>query len=187
MRPMRWLATRYAQMRCGKVPEPLEQWAEHGGVFWAWSTEETIVDATWRALPRNLSTLAVLKSASTVDCPWCLDFGSHLGEKTGLDATKVQDLHRWRESSAYDDVERDVLDYAEQISATPIEVDDALRERLRDRLGTKGLVELTAYVALENQRSRFNAAMGVLPQGWSRVCALPTPAGSSLEAAKSGG
>jgi alkylhydroperoxidase family enzyme len=117
----------------------------------------------------------VLKSASTVDCPWCLDFGSHVGEKTGLAEAKVRDLHRWRESSAYDDVERDVLDYAEQMSQTPISVDEALRDRLRDRLGPKGLVELTAYVALENQRSRFNAAMGVMAQGWSRVCALPTP------------
>jgi AhpD family alkylhydroperoxidase len=191
MRPMRWVAGRYARLRYGKVPEPMTKWAEHGGVFWAWSTEESLVEATWRSLPPSLRLLAVLKSASTVDCPWCLDFGSHIGEKSGLDAAKVQDLHRWRESSAYDDFERDVLDYAEQMSATPVSVDAPLRERLQARLGTKGLVELTAYVALENQRSRFNAAMDVLPQGWSRVCALPTPAaelaaGSGLEAAKSG-
>jgi AhpD family alkylhydroperoxidase len=169
------------------VPEPLTKWADHGGVFWAWSIEESLVEATWRTLPRSLRNLAVLKSASTIDCPWCLDFGSHLSEIGGLDAAKVQDLHRWRESSAYDALERDVLEYAEQMSTTPVSVDDALRERLQERLGMKALVELTAYVALENQRSRFNAAMGVLPQGWSRVCALPTPAaGSPREAAKSG-
>jgi len=187
MRPMRWMASRYARLRYGKVPEPLTKWAEHGGVFWAWSTEETMVEATWRSLPRSLVNLAVLKSASTVDCPWCLDFGSHVAEKTGLDAAKLRDLHSWRDSTAYDDLERDVLDYAEQMSATPVSVDETLRDRLEARLGPKRLVELTAYVALENQRSRFNAAMGVLPQGWSRVCALPTPsAGSQREAAKSG-
>ena len=187
MRPMRWVATRYARVRYGKVPEPLTRWAEHGGVFWAWSTEETLVEATWRSLPAGLRNLAVLKSASTIDCPWCLDFGSHVSEKGGLEAAKVHDLHRWRESSAYDDLERDVLAYAEQMSTTPVSVDSSLRDRLRDRLGTKALVELTAYVALENQRSRFNAAMDVLPQGWSRVCALPTPAaGSRPDAAKSG-
>ena len=58
--------------------------------------------------------------------------------RAGLDAAKVQDLHRWRESSAYDDLERDVLDYAEQMSATPVSVDEALRERLRARLGDEG-------------------------------------------------
>jgi AhpD family alkylhydroperoxidase len=176
MRPFRWLAMRYAKVRYGQVPEPLDRWAEHGGVFWAWSVEETLVDATWRELPRTLRDLAVLKSASTIDCPWCLDFGSHIGAKGGLDAAKVRDLHRWRESPAYDDVERDVLAFAEQVSSTPIAVDEALVSRLRSRLGEKGLVELSAYLALENQRSRFNASMGVMPQGWSRVCALPTPA-----------
>jgi len=166
----------YARLRYGKVPEPLSRWAEHGGVFWAWSLEETLVEATWRSMPRRLRDLAVLKAASSVDCPWCLDFGSHVGAAGGLREEQLQDLHRWRESTAYDEDERDVLAFAEGISATPVMVDDALVTRLRSRHGEKGLVELTALVALENQRSRFNAAMGVLPQGWSRVCALPTSA-----------
>jgi AhpD family alkylhydroperoxidase len=170
---------RYARLRYGQAPEPMTRWAEHGGVFWAWSLEESVVDATWRALPNSLRMLAVLKSASTVDCPWCLDFGSHLSEKSGLSEAKLRDLHRWRDSGAYDDTEREVLAYAEGVSATPVAVDEGLRRRLEDRLGGKGLVELTALVALENQRSRFNAAMGVLPQGWSRVCALPTPASAT--------
>ena len=172
---MRWAAMRYAHLRFGKEPEPMTRWAEHGGVFWAWSVSESIVEMSWRSLPTNLRMLATLKSASTIDCPWCLDFGSHLSAKSGLDEAKLRDLHRWRESDAYDDVERDVLAYAESMTTTPVDVDDARTERLRGRLGEKVLVELTALVALENQRSRFNAAMGVLPQGWSRVCALPTP------------
>jgi alkylhydroperoxidase family enzyme len=166
---------RYARLRFGRVPEPMTRWADHGGVFWAWSLEETVVEGFWRALPVGLRMLAVLKSASTVDCPWCLDYGSHVSEKSGLPEVKLRSLHRWRDSDVYDDTERDVLAYAEGVSSTPVVVDDALTRRLEDRLGRKGLVELTALVALENQRSRFNAAMGVLPQGWSRVCALATP------------
>ena len=175
VRPLRWAALRYARLRFGKAPEPMTRWAEHAGVFWAWSAEETIAEASWRTLPKNLRLLATLKSASTIDCPWCLDFGSHLSEKSGVAEDKLRDLHSWRRSSAYDDLERDVLAYSEALSATPIQVDDSLTTRLRERLGEKGLVELAALIALENQRSRFNAAMGVLPQGWSRVCALPTP------------
>lgn len=181
MRPVRWVAMRYARLRFGKEPEPMTRWAEHGGVFWTWSVEESMVEATWRSLPLRVRLLATLKSASTVDCPWCLDFGSHLGEKGGLPEAKLRDLHRWRDSDAYDDTERDVLAYAEGVSSTPVGVDDALVTRLRDRLGERGLVELTALVALENQRSRFNAAMGVLPQGWSRVCALPSDRGAEHE------
>jgi AhpD family alkylhydroperoxidase len=174
MRPLRRLALVYARLRYGKVPEPLSRWSGHGGVFWAWSMEELVAEATWRSLPRGLRDLAVLKAASAVDCPWCLDFGSHVAAKGGLREEQLHDLHRWRESTAYDEAERDVLAYAEALSATPVVPDDELVARLRSRHGEKGLVELTALIALENQRSRFNAAMGVLPQGWSRVCALPT-------------
>lgn len=176
IRPMRRAALAYARLRYGKVPEPLVAWSAHGGVFWTLSTTESMVEATWRAVPRNLRNLAVLKAASSMDCPWCLDFGSHLAGKGGLSEAKLRDLHRWRDSDAYDDDERLVLAYAEQMTATPVAVDDELLAALRARLGQKGLVELTAFVALENLRSRFNRSMGVLPQGWSRVCALPTPA-----------
>ncbi|MDQ1697112.1 MAG: hypothetical protein QOJ03_2465 [Frankiaceae bacterium] len=174
MKPARRLARTYARMRYGKVPEPLDHWYPHGGVFWAWSTLETMVEATWRHLPVNIRELAVLKAASVIDCPWCLDFGSHLVTRAGVAEGKIRDLHDWRTSSAYDDDERMAIDYAEQLSASPAVVDDALVTRLRDRWGEKGFVELTASIALEHQRSRFNKAVGALPQGWSRVCALPT-------------
>lgn len=180
MKPMRALALRYARMRFGQTPEPMQLWAEHGGVFWSFAAEEMVVERTFRALPTAVRHLATLKAASSMDCPWCLDFGSNLAAGEGLTEDKLRDLHRWRESAAYDDDERMALEYAEQMTATPVVVDEALKARLRDRFGVKGLVELTAIVALENQRSRFNKAMGVLPQGWSRVCALPTPADAAV-------
>jgi alkylhydroperoxidase family enzyme len=174
MKPARRLARLYAKVRYGKVPEPLDHWYAHGGVFWSWSVLETMVEATWRTLPVNIRELAVLKAASVIDCPWCLDFGSHLVGKAGVAEAKVRDLHCWQTSDAYDDDERLALSYAEQLTATPAEPDPLLVAQLKSRLGDKGFVELTAAVALENQRSRFNKAVGALPQGWSRVCALPT-------------
>ena len=179
MKPVRRLARTYARLRYGKVPEPLDRWYAHGGVFWAWSTLETLVEGTWRTLPPPLRNLAVLKAASVVDCPWCLDFGSAVSGKAGLSEDKLRALHAWRDSTVFDDDERLVLSYAENASATPVVVDEELVAALTSRFGEKGVVELTAVIALENQRSRFNASLGVLPQGWSRVCALPTPASSS--------
>jgi hypothetical protein len=38
------------------------------------------------------------------------------------------------------------------------------------------VVELTMVVAVENQRSRFNGAMGLTSQGFSERCELPPPA-----------
>lgn len=176
MRPFRRLALAYARLRYGTAPEPLNRWAEHGGVFWAWSIEETVVEATWRALPKRVRMLAVLGAASVIDCPWCLDYGSHVAGRGGLSEAELRELHRWRDSELFSDDDRLVLTYAERMCSTPVQVDAALVDRLRSRFGERGLVELTALVALENQRSRFNASMGVLPQGWSRVCALPASA-----------
>src|SRR5436305_14674299 len=169
MRPFRRMALLYAKLRYRDVPEPMTKWSEHGGVFWAWAVEESLVEATWRALPRQTRLLATLAAAPSIDCPWCLDFGSHLAAQGGLSEAKLRDLHRWRESDAFSADDRLVLTYAEQVCATPVAVDDGLVADLRARLGERGLVELTALIALENQRSRFNAAMGVLPQGWSRA------------------
>ena len=175
MKPMRRLALAYARVRYGAVPEPLEKWYPHGGVFWTWSTTETLVEATWRHLPGNIRNLAVLEAASVIDCPWCLDFGSLVAAKNGLSEEKIRHLHDWRSSDAYDEDERLALEFAEQMSATPAEIDAGLAASVRERFGEKGFVELAASIALEHQRSRFNKATGAMPQGWSRVCALPTP------------
>ena len=45
---------------------------------------------------------------------------------------------------------------------------------LRDALGDEALVELTMMVAIENERSRFNAALGLVSQGFSATCQLPS-------------
>jgi len=49
-------------------------------------------------------------------------------------------------------------------------VDDALFAQLRVRFSEAQIVELTAAVALENFRSKFNPALGIEAQGF---CLLP--------------
>lgn len=83
---------------------------------------------------------------------------------------KVAELGGWRESGAFSDLERVSLEYAERMTCTGQKVDDALFERLRAHFSEPQLVELTAAVALENFRSKFNPALGVASQGF---CLLP--------------
>ena len=112
-------------------------------------------------------------SAAAIGCGWCLDFGYFLAHDKGLDEAKVREVPRWRDSAAFTPLERDVLEYAEAMSATPARVDDALSARLQEALGVEAVVELTQVVALENMRSRFNSAAGLEAQGYSDVCELP--------------
>jgi len=40
-------------------------------------------------------------------------------------------------------------------------------------LGDEAVIELTMMVAIENERARFNSALGLTSQGFSAQCALP--------------
>jgi alkylhydroperoxidase family enzyme len=69
-----------------------------------------------------------------------------------------------------------VLEYAEAMTETPPAIADELVERLRARLDDEQLVELTSLIALENMRSRTNAALGLESQGFKATCDLRRPA-----------
>ena len=129
--------------------------------------------AKWSALDPNLKSYAELASAGVIGCSWCLDFGYFLAHNEGLDLAKVREVPRWRESDVFTPLERDVLEYAEAMSTTPLTVTDELVARLVDQLGAEAVVELTQMIALENMRSRFNSAAGLQSQGYSDVCELP--------------
>lgn len=61
------------------------------------------------------------------------------------------------------------------MTRTPVEVADALFARLRAEFSDVQLVELTATIAWENYRARFDHAFGIEAEGFSEgaSCALP--------------
>lgn len=83
---------------------------------------------------------------------------------------KLAELAEWRTSDAFSAPERVALEYAERMTQTGQKVDEALFARLREHFSEAQIVELTAAVALENFRSKFNPALGVEAQGF---CLLP--------------
>lgn len=83
---------------------------------------------------------------------------------------KLAQLGAWRESSAFSELERVALEYAETMTYTGRKVDDALFGRLQRHFSEPQIVELTAAIALENFRSKFNPALGIESQGF---CLLP--------------
>lgn len=129
--------------------------------------------AKWNALDADLSSYATMAAAGVIGCSWCLDYGYFAAHNAGLDLAKVREVPRWRDSDAFAPLERDVLEYAEAMTATPPTVTDELSARLLDALGAPAMVELTQLIALENMRSRFNSAAGLESQGFSDVCELP--------------
>ena len=89
---------------------------------------------------------------------------------------KLRDVPRWRDSDVYTDLERQVMAYAEAMTATPPSVTDEMVAGLRRELDDAELVELTMMVAVENVRSRFNSALGLTSQGFKDRCEIPAAA-----------
>src|SRR5476649_2488739 len=89
----------------------------------------------------------------------------------GLD--KVAELLNWRDSKLFGAAERIALEYAERITYTDRQVDDALFAELKKHFTEAQIVELTAAIAMENFRSKFNPPLGIEAQGF---CMVPSAA-----------
>jgi alkylhydroperoxidase family enzyme len=161
----------YSRRRFGAVLEPARAMAHNPRVLRTYVREEMSAEK-WNRAPQSLKLLVEMTAAATVGCEWCLDFGYWLSIDQGVDAAKVRDIARWRDSDAYTDVERLAIEYAEAMSQTPSRVTDELVAALRKHLDDGQLVELTMMVAVENQRARFNSALGLTSQGFSDRCEL---------------
>jgi AhpD family alkylhydroperoxidase len=165
------LVAAYARRTWGDVPDNAYVLWHNKKVMRAVMAGESKA-AKCDALDANLKSYALMASAAVIGCSWCLDFGYYLAHNEGLDLTKVRQVPAWRQSDVFTDLEREVMEYAEAMTATPPTADDAMVARLTDQLGVEAVVELTYFVALENQRSRMNHAMGLATQGFSDRCEL---------------
>lgn len=140
--------------------------------------------ARWSALDAHLKAYATIASAAVIGCSWCLDFGYHRAQHEGLELAKLSQVPLWREAEVFTALERDVMAYAEAMTATPPEVTDELVARLLEELGSPAMVELTEMIGLENMRSRVNHAAGLESQGFSASCEIPL---AGLERPSGGG
>lgn len=97
----------------------------------------------------------------------------------GITQEQVESLPNYAVSSAFSELEKLALSYADYMTRTPAEIPDSLFEKLRARLNEAQLVELTATIAWENYRARFNHAFGIESANFTEgaVCALPAHAG----------
>jgi alkylhydroperoxidase family enzyme len=86
--------------------------------------------------------------------------------RAGASDEKVSQIEQWATSPLFSDRERVALEYAEVMTITGRRVTDDLFARARQHFSEAEIVELTAAVALENFRSKFNVALGVEGQGF---------------------
>ena len=175
LRVVYWFATR----RLGAVPEPFTVIARHRKLFMASARHELAAQKASTVLPANVREIAVYRVAQQLGCSWCVDFGTMLQKHEGLDIERLQQID----------------DYATLARLQP---PGAARDRLRRRhvghpdpghrragrraasrsSGSKGVLELTYQIGLENMRARMYSALDVRDQGFTSgdACRIPVPA-----------
>jgi alkylhydroperoxidase family enzyme len=159
----------------GTLGEPVRLMAHSPLLMHGYGGFEMAFQRAKRA-PKRLLLLAELKASALCGCEWCMDYGSFLAHReAGITDEQLRELPRFRESDAFSGEEKLVLEYAEGISRTPVEVPEELFERLRHRFDEAEIVELTWAAAIENMRARFNWALGIESQGYAEgsVCIVP--------------
>jgi alkylhydroperoxidase family enzyme len=167
------MARFYSKRKFGQSVEPVLGASHHSGVLVAMGLLETAAEKGWTKLDPTLRWLAIQEASTRIGCSWCVDFGYYEGMNGGIDPEKVRAASRWRDSELFDDRERTVLEYAEEATASPAIVSDQLVARLHAHFTDAEIVELVAWVALENFRSRFNAGLGLRSQGFAERCDIP--------------
>jgi alkylhydroperoxidase family enzyme len=98
-----------------------------------------------------------------------------VGRANGITAEQIANLNQYRSDFNFSELERLVLEFADAMTRTPVEVPDPLFARLRERFNEAELVELTSAIAWENYRARYDHAFGIEGENFTEgaVCALP--------------
>ena len=83
-----------------------------------------------------------------------------MGRKAGLADNKLLAVHA-EDLSAFNDVERLVIELADAMVTAPANVSDDLYARLLKEFSEEQLMQLSAQIAFENCRARWNRVFDV--------------------------
>lgn len=110
--------------------------------------------------------------------PYCATGGPHessFGRRAAA-RQKLEQLEGFEASALFDEREKAALAYAEAITFSERRPGEAHFARLHRHFDDDAIIELTALIAFQNLSSKFNAALGVAPQGFCAAAAQPSAA-----------
>ena len=92
-----------------------------------------------------------------------------MSSRLGVPTEKIEALPDHASSPLFTEAEKAALEYADAMTDTSRDVDDALFARLQQHYDDDTIAELTMIIAWENASSRFNRAFRIPSQGfWKR-------------------
>lgn len=158
------------------APEALEVYEEFEAmgvpvlnVLKAMAHSPKLLKAWWRMmatalndleLDPKLRELALLRLFKITGCRYCSTEHDRIALREGLTRAQIDEIENWRESDAYDELQKLVLRYTETITADN-RVEDEVFAKLGKHLSERELVELTFCIANWNSISRFIVPIGL--------------------------
>lgn len=152
--------------RYGTVLEPARLWGRSPKVFAALALLYGALDRRASPLEPALRSLVTVRVSQVNWCAFCVDINSATVLKRGVDEKKLALLAEFEDSDLYTEREKAALSYAEAMTYSNRQTTVGHFERLRAHFDDDAIVELTALIAFQNLSSKFNAALGVEPQGF---------------------
>ncbi len=165
LRPFFW----NQQRKYGAVLDAALLWARAPKLFLGVAFLYGMIDRKSSPIEPALRSLVTVRVSQINWCHFCVDINAATLQKRGTPMEKIEALENWRHSDRFDERERAALDYAEAVTRSDIQVEDAQIERLRQHFSDDAIVELTGLIAFQNMSSKFNAALDVPPQGFCRM------------------
>jgi AhpD family alkylhydroperoxidase len=172
LRPFFWNQRR----KYGKVLDAALLWARTPRLFVRVALLYGAIDRRSSPIEPALRSLLTVRISQINHCRFCVDVNAATLLKRGVSEAKLLALDGWEGCPLFDARERVALAYAEAITRSDLEVDDALMAEVRTHFDDDAVIELTALIAFQNLSSKFNAALAVPAQGF---CRLPEPAARS--------
>ena|SRR5215831_531969 len=98
-----------------------------------------------------------------------MDINAAVGGKAGLSREKIEVALGFAEPHDLSERERVALEYADRVSATPVDVPDEFFEKLKRLLSEREIVELTAHIAHENYNAKSNRPLRVAANNFCEI------------------
>jgi AhpD family alkylhydroperoxidase len=166
--------------RYGAVLEPARLWGRTPKVFIALALLYGALDRRSSPIEPALRSLITVRVSQINWCAFCVDINSATLLKRGVDRAKLAELANFEASPLFSEGEKAALAYSEAVTYMECQPTARHYERLREHFDDNAIIELTALVAFQNLSSKFNAALGVAPQGFCAVAPQPATGKEAL-------
>ena len=157
----------------GAVLEPAKLWGRSPKVFVTVASLYGALDRQSSPIEPPLRSLVTVRVSQINWCAFCVDINSATVLRRGVDESKLAALPEFETSPLFTEREKAALAYAEAVTHSDRRVEPGHFLRLRRHFDDDAIIELTGLIAFQNLSSKFNAALGVEPQGF--CAAAPQP------------